>query len=74
MMTLHALILLRAIFNEELNNAVLAKDADKVIALIYPEYSADVAVGYITDGTLDIEKLHADHTYQLEHDDFEWAK
>lgn len=75
MLKLNEFILLKAIFNEQLHNAVLSKDERLIKEIVFNQYTFEVENGFISNvnAEIDAEKLYKDHVYQLEHDDFKWA-
>lgn len=69
MLSKNDLVLLKAVFNPKLHDAVLAGDKTLVEAIIKEEYSGE----YFEDTVLNMEFVQSEHLKELEADDFRWA-
>jgi hypothetical protein len=66
MLNLNDLILLKALYNEELHNAILSKDKAAIEAIVIECYLDQLKGGLSSLESLNTDRLYADHTEQLE--------
>lgn len=64
-MKLNDFILLKAIYNEELSNAVLDENMKKIQEIIETRYDYELNMGFIEVETIDTEKLHQVHLEEI---------
>lgn len=68
MNTFHNFVLTKAVFNEELSEAILSKNEEEIIQIVESEYAAELnepELFHIEIEKLDVVKLYMDHTEQL---------
>jgi hypothetical protein len=65
MLPLNDFILLKAIYNESLHNAVLAKDKARIEAIVQERYANDIQGGFVRMEAIDTDRLYKEHTEQL---------
>ena len=86
MLNIRDWILLKAIFCQELHNAVLAKDKEAVKKIILEHYEYEVNEGFIynvsgvdaedtqvTLDSIDLDEISKEHLRAIAEDDFSWA-
>ncbi|TVY09929.1 hypothetical protein [Paenibacillus cremeus] len=71
MLKLNEFILLKAVFNEELHNAVLTKDQTKISEIVNTRYQYELNIEL---EPIDVNRLYSEHKKQLKNDNFDWAK
>jgi hypothetical protein len=54
MLNLNDFILLKAIFNEQLHDAVLEKDADKILGIVNKRYQFELQNGFVQQEDLNV--------------------
>lgn len=69
MLSKNQLVLLKALFNKKLNDAVLKGDSKKVERIIKKEYPGE----YNPQTVLNMEYIKKEHERQLKEDNFSWA-
>jgi hypothetical protein len=68
MLKLNDFILLKAIYNEQLHNAVLAKDRTSIVSIVKECYIGELKDGYVRLESIDTDRLYKEHTEQLSDD------
>lgn len=62
-------ILLKAIFNPRLHQAVMDKNIEGIQSIIDKEYTLEVMNGFIQHEEINIEQIHQDHKLQIQDED-----
>lgn len=69
-------ILLKAIFNKELHDAILDKDLNKIEIIFKAKYKEEIEDGMVENTNLtieDVEELNITHLNEIKEDNFDWA-
>lgn len=69
MLNLNDFILLKALYNEQLHNAVLVRDRVYIHAIINERYSDELENGFVRLEAINTERLYKEHTKQLKDED-----
>ena len=72
-MTYKDLILLKAIFNENLHNAIINNRYKMIHSIMRTEYIEDIKSHNITSLCVDLKEVKREHIKELESDNFKWA-
>ncbi|MGC6586165.1 hypothetical protein ACPV3A_14505 [Paenibacillus sp. Dod16] len=65
MLKLNDWILLKAIFNQRLHNAVLEKNEDRIFQLINDEYKYEKDNGFIGEEPIDMDRVFKEHNENI---------
>jgi hypothetical protein len=65
MLPLNDFILLKAIYNESLHNAVLAKDKARIEKILNERYSFELQNGFVSMEPMDTDILYKEHMEQI---------
>jgi hypothetical protein len=65
MLPLNDFILLKAIYNESLHNAVLLKDNARIEAIVHERYSFELKNGFVSMEAIDTDRLYKEHMEQI---------
>lgn len=68
MLALKDFVLLKAIFCEELSEAVLSRDEERILGILQERYSFELGNGFVVEGSLDLNAIRTEHLEELQDD------